>query len=98
MFDSRGKYIAFTHEGYLFNAKNKQAVAYYDENLDIFISNGKYFGEIRAGDLLLYNIRSTHINKTFQTAPTPTTPPIKATPPTHKTPMAQPSNWVDVEL
>ena len=97
LFNSKGVYICHFYNGYLYNKNNNMGVAYYNEDYKIFISlNGKYFGEIKDTDLLLYNNNSTYKNMTFEKKSLPPMSPTQPTPPTHKTPKTQPSGWRDV--
>ena len=99
LFNSNGKYICHVYSGYLYNKQNNRGIAYYDAERGIFISlNGRYFGEVIDGDLIMYNINSKYQNSEFETKPLPPIAPTQPTPPTHKTPKTQPSNWRDVIL
>lgn len=62
LYNSKAECIAFTHdEKYLRNYETREHIATYDFDLNIFIStDGKYFGEIKYDNVLLYNTNSEH--------------------------------------
>lgn len=77
LYNSLGEYIAYYHEGCLYDRETHDRIAQYDNGKKCFFNNNGYYGEIYNKCYLLYNENSKHINYKFGRMPVAPKAPIQ---------------------